>query len=296
VHAQSDGLLSLTLSSKGGEGTGAAIGEHRNAVRDQPEFASHVKVLALTRDTLDLTNSAIVREAFRRQEPQLVIHCAALSRSPECQANPALAHKVNVEVTALLTELAAKIPLIFLSTDLVFDGRLGNYDEAAPVSPLGVYAETKVAAEQFVLGNPKHTVVRLSLNGGTSPTGDRGFNEQMRRAWQTGQTMRLFTDEYRSPIPAEVTAQAIWELAARNKPSLYHLAGSERLSRCQIGHLLAARWPTLMPRIEPGSLKDYTGAPRAPDTSLNCAKVQKLLSFRLPGLTEWLSAHPNEVF
>jgi dTDP-4-dehydrorhamnose reductase len=108
--------------------------------------------------------------------------------------------------------------------------------------------------------------------------------------------MRLFTDEYRSPIPAEVTARAIWELAARNRPGIYHLAGTERLSRWQIGQLLAARWPQLQPRLEPGSLKDYRGAPRAPDTSLNCAKVQRLLSFRLPGLTEWLSAHPDEPF
>jgi hypothetical protein len=43
-------------------------------------------------------------------------------------------------------------------------------------------------------------------------------------------------------------------------------------------------------------LNEYTGAPRAPDTSLNCAKAQKLLSFRLPGLSEWLSAHADETF
>jgi dTDP-4-dehydrorhamnose reductase len=251
---------------------------------------------ALTRGRLDLTDASAVREAFRLQGLQLVIHCAALSKSPDCEANPKLARKLNVEVTALLAELAADIPLFFLSTDLVFDGRTGNYDETAPVSPLGVYAETKAAAEQVILRNPKHTILRLSLNGGTSPTGDRGFNEQMRRAWHARQTLKLFTDEYRCPIPAEVTARAIWELAARNQPGLYHLAGSERLSRCQIGRLLAARCPQLKPRMEPGSLKEYQGAPRAPDTSLNCAKVQKLLSFRLPGLTEWLAAHPGDVF
>lgn len=251
---------------------------------------------ALTRDRLDLTDASAVREAFRRQEPQLVIHCAALSKSPECEANPALARKLNIEVTARLAELAAEIPLVFLSTDLVFDGRLGNYDETAPVNPLGVYAETKAAAEQVILANPKHTIIRLSLNGGTSPTSDRGFNEQMRRAWQAGQTLRLFTDEFRSPIAAAATARAIWELAARNQPGLYHVAGSERLSRWQIGQLLAARWPQLNPRIEPGSLKEYKGAPRAPDTSLNCAKVQRLLAFRLPGLAEWLSSHPDETF
>jgi len=256
----------------------------------------NARVAALTRERLDLTDFSAVRAEFRRQHPQVVIHCAALSRSPECEANPALARKLNVEVTALLAELAAEIPFIFLSSDLVFDGSTGHYDETAAVNPLSIYAATKVAAEQMVLANPNHTIIRTSLNGGTSPSGNRGFNEQMRRAWQAGQPLRLFTDEFRSPIPAEVTARAIWELAALNKPGLYHVAGSERLSRWKIGQLLAARWPELQPKIAPGSLKDYAGAPRAPDTSLNCAKAQKLLSFRLPGLTEWLNAHPDEVF
>jgi dTDP-4-dehydrorhamnose reductase len=275
-------------------GAGGLIGSY--LVRAAPRFAPDATVVALTRDRLELTDAAAVRAAFRLQSPQLVIHCAAITSSPECEANPALARKINVEVTALLAELAADIPLFFMSTDLVFDGRIGRYDETAPVNPLSLYAATKVAAEQIVLANPRHTVIRTSLNGGTSPTGDRGFNEQTRRAWQGGRTVRLFTDEYRSPIAAEVTARAIWELAALNRPGLYHVAGSERLSRWQIGQLLAARWPQLNPRITPGSLKEYKGAPRAPDTSLNCAKAQKLLAFRLPGLAEWLSAHPDEPF
>ena len=274
-------------------GAGGLIGSY--LVRSALQFVPGVEVVALTRERLDLTDSSAVRAEFRRQNPQLVIHCAALSKSTECEVNPALAWKINDLAVALLAELAADIPLFFLSTDLVFDGRIGNYDEAASVNPLSVYAETKAAAERIILANPKHTVIRLSLNGGTSPTGDRGFNEQMLQAWQADQTLRLFTDEFRSPIPAEVTARAIWELAGQNRPGLYHVAGSERLSRWQIGQLLAARWPKLNPRIDPGSLKQYQGAPRAPDTSLNCAKAQKQLSFRLPGLTEWLSAHPNEV-
>jgi dTDP-4-dehydrorhamnose reductase len=118
----------------------------------------------------------------------------------------------------------------------------------------------------------------------------------MRRAWEGGQAVHLFSDEFRSPIPAQVTARAIWQLLARNKAGLYHVAGSQRLSRLQIGQLLAARWPRLHPRIVPGSLREYTGAPRPPDTSLNCAKAQQCLSFPLPGLTKWLAEHPDEVF
>jgi len=276
--------------------TGAAglIGNY--LVGTASQFAQEFKVVGLTRGDLDLTHFTAVRAAFMKERPRLIIHCAALSRSPACQENPSLARKLNVEATACLAELAAAIPFVFFSSDLVFDGQQGNYDESAWPNPLSVYAETKVAAEQVVLANPRHTVVRISLNGGTSPTGDRGFNEEMRRAWQAGTTLKLFVDEFRCPMPASITARAIWDLVAQRKPGLYHLGGSERLSRWQMGQIIAARWPQLNPRLQPASRKDYVGAPRPPDTSLNCAKIRKLLSFPLPGLGEWLQANPNEPF
>jgi dTDP-4-dehydrorhamnose reductase len=275
-------------------GAGGLIGNY--LVQTAPQFAADWKVIGLNRTQLDLTDYRAVCEKFRADRPGLVIHCAALSKSPACQANPALARKLNVEVTQNLAELAADIPFIFFSTDLVFDGRKGNYRETDPINPLSVYAETKAAAERIVLSNSKHSVIRTSLNGGISPTGDRGFNEEMRAAWQNGRTLKLFTDEFGRPIPALVTARATWELAAQNQPGLCHIAGGERLSRWETGRLLAERWPRLGPKIEPGSLKDYQGAPRAPDTSLDCAKAQKMLTFPLPGLTEWLAAHPDEPF
>ena len=273
-------------------GAGGLIGSH--LVRTAAQFAPGWRVQGLTRDQLDLTDDNAVRRVFQQESPALVVHCAALTSSAVCQQQPALARRLNVDVTACLAELAAATPLILFSTDLVFDGRQGNYDESAEPIPRSVYAETKVAAEQIILRNPRHTVIRTSLNYGISPTGDRAFNEQMRRAWQAGQTLRLFTDEFRCPIPAEITAQAVWVLAGLNRPGLYHLAGRERLSRWQIGQLLAARWPHLNPRLQPESIGKYQGAPRSPDTSLDCAKIQKLLPFSLPGFSQWLTEHPDE--
>jgi dTDP-4-dehydrorhamnose reductase len=275
-------------------GAGGLIG---NAlVLAAPQHAPSFHHIALTRPDLDLTDHHAVADRFRRDAPQCVIHCAALTRSPICQEQPDLARRLNVEVTAHLAELAAGIPFLFLSSDLVFDGREGHYNECAQPNPLSVYGQTKADAETIVLRNPLHTVIRTSLNGGTSPTGDRGFNEEMRRAWQEGRTLRLFTDEFRNPIPAVVTARAIWELMAAPAPGVYHIAGSQRLSRWDIGRLLAARWPQLQPRIEPGSLRDYHGAPRPPDTTLDCGRAQARLTFPLPGLEPWLAAHPEVEF
>jgi len=275
-------------------GAGGLLGNY--LVRSAPEFVPNRAVIGLVRPRLDLLDYTVVRAEFRRQNPQAVIHCAALSRSRECEANPGLARKINIEVTQRLAELATGIPFVFFSSDLVFDGLAGNYDESAPVNPLSLYAETKVEAEKSVLSNPNHTVIRTSLNGGTSPTGDRGFNEQLRRSWAAGHAARLFADEFRSPIFAGLTARAVWELLAGKRTGLYHVAGSERLSRLQIGELLASRWPELNPETEPASLKDFAGPPRPPDCSLNCRKAEALLSFRLPGLTAWLEAHLTESF
>ena len=275
--------------------TGAAglIGNY--LVRTAPQYAPGWNIRGLTRSDVDLLNIDALRHAFRRDNPQLVIHCAALTQTQACQADPALARKLNVDVTRALGELAEAIPFIFFSTDLVFDGRKGNYLETDAVNPLSVYAETKVAAEAIVCRNPRHTVIRTSLNAGTSLTGDRAFDEQLRRAFERGETLTLFTDEFRSPIPAMETARAVWELIAKSAEGIYHVAGSERLSRWQIGQLLASRWPELKPKIQPESLTTSRGAPRAPDTSLNCAKAQALLSFPLPRFSEWLTENIHVV-
>ena len=268
-------------------GAGGLIGNY--LVQIASKFSPTSQVRGLTRAELNLEDFDAVRREFKKDSPQFVIHCAALTHTPTCEKNPAPTHKLNVEVTALLAELAEDIPFIFFSTDLVFDGQTGNYDESAPVSPLSVYGKSKAEAERVVLANPKHSVVRTSLNYGTSLTGDRAFNEQMRRTAARGEVLNLFTDEFRCPIPAIETARAVWELAAQNKPGLYHLAGSERLSRWQIGNALAKSWPDLHPKLEPGSIKDFRGLPRSPDTSFNSSKIQKLLSFPLPKFSDWLA-------
>jgi dTDP-4-dehydrorhamnose reductase len=272
-------------------GAGGLIGNY--LVQTAPQFAHNWQIQPLT-SKLDLTNFPAVQRAFEADTPSLIIHCAALSRSPECQRDPARAQLLNVEVTAWLAELAAEIPFVFFSSDIVFDGRKGNYREEDAPNPLNVYSKTKVAAERIVLANPRHTVVRTSLNAGVSLAGNHAFNEQMRLAWETGTTLTLFTDEFRCPIPAVATARAVWELVQRNVPGLYHLAGAERLTRWEIGQLLARRWTKLEARMRPGSVHDYADAPRSADTSLDCRRIQAQLSFRLPAFSQWLVENPNE--
>jgi dTDP-4-dehydrorhamnose reductase len=210
-----------------------------------------------------------------------------MSRSPDCQHNPAAAQLANTQVTRHLANLAHNIPFFFFSTDLVFDGQQGQYAEPHPTNPLLVYGQTKANAEHHVLSNPNHTVIRTSLSAGSSPSGKSSFSENLILAWKNGRTPKLFTDEFRTPIDASVTARATWELVLQQATGIFHLAGSERLSRLDIGQIIANTQPHLHCPIQPASIHDFTGSPRPADTSLNCSKIQQLLSFPLPSFRQW---------
>ena len=268
-------------------GAGGLIGSY--LVCTAPRWAPQWDVRGLTRLEVDLTDESAVRQLWRGPQPQLVIHCAAMSRAAACQEDPAAATRMNVDATAFLAELAADIPFVLFSSDQVFDGRKGWYLETDEMNPINVYGQTKAEAEQIVLKNPRHTVVRIALTAGISPTRDRSFVEDMCRTVERNQRLTLFTDEYRNPLPAGVVARAVWELIAHERPGIYHLGGADRLSRMEIGELLVAWYPKLAAYMQPGSAANYPGPARPSDLSMRCDKIQTLLSFHLPGLRSWLA-------
>lgn len=269
-------------------GADGLIGSHIKL--SAPFFAPTWKVRGLNRNDFDLTDFEEMQRQFEIDRPALVIHCAALSDPEACELKPAKTRLVNRDSTFFLSRLSEGIPMIFFSSDLVFDGRIGNYNEEDEPSPLSFYAQSKAEAEVLVLSNPMHTVVRTSLTSGQSPKRNRGIEEQLKLRWSKGETVRLFEDEFRKPIAAKIIAQVTWELVAANQTGLFHLAGSERMSRYEIGRLIADMFPELNPKIKPCSLSEHKGVPRPADTSLNCAKLSSLLSFPVPSLRESFAA------
>jgi dTDP-4-dehydrorhamnose reductase len=269
--------------------TGAAglIGQY--LVKTAPRWAPGWDVQGLSRAELELTETLTVDARIRALKPDLLIHCAALSRTKACEQNPEQARRVNVETTTHLAQLSQDIPFIFLSSGEVFDGKAGWYSEMDEPNPINVYGETKLEAERVVLLNPRHTVARIVLTSGTSQNGDRSFVEDMCLAAKAGKDVTLYADEMRCPLPAAVIARAIWELVDRKQPGLYHLGGSERLSRWEIGEALLPWYPELKGRLIKGSAWSHAGSPRPADLSLRCDKIQRLLSFRIPGFREWLT-------
>lgn len=273
--------------------TGAAglIGQY--LLKSAPRWAPGWEVRGVTRSDIDLTDPPSVERVWQLLRPSAVVHCAALSRTKDCQQDPNKARRINVDATSRLANLSADIPFIFLSSGEVFDGKTGWYSEADAPNPINVYGSTKLDAERIVLRNPRHTVVRIVLTAGTSQDGDRSFVEDMCRVARAGKDVMLYADEFRSPLPAGVIARAVWEMISSGGAGLYHLAGRERLSRWEIGEALLPWYPELKGHLLQRSRRDHVGAPRPGDLSLRCEKIQNLLSFPIPGFREWLAMRPS---
>jgi dTDP-4-dehydrorhamnose reductase len=222
-------------------GAGGLIGAE--LVRSASDWAPGMQPRGLSHDDIELLDSAAVEALFRAERPGAIIHCAAVSRSVVCEGQPELARRTNVEATRVLSELAADIPFLFFSTDLIFDGETGDYLEEHSPNPLSVYGETKAAAEEVVRQYPRHCIVRISLTGGKSPRGDRGFNEEMKNAWRAGKSLNLFVDEFRCPTAAAIVARAVWELVSKSAAGTFHLCSPDKVSRYELGRLLAERHP-----------------------------------------------------
>lgn len=269
--------------------TGAAglIGQY--LLKTASRWAPQWEVRGLTRAELDLTDPASVDAAWRVFQPRAVIHCAAMSRTKDCEQDPEAARRANVEATAHLAHRASDIPFIFLSSGEVFDGRKEWYEETDRAIPVNVYGRTKLEAERRVLRNSLHTVLRIVLTAGRSAGGDRSFVEDMCRAAKAGNDVTLYADEFRCPLPAGTIARAIWELIHLKQAGLYHLGGSEKLSRWEIGQALLRWYPELEGRLKEGSSRSHVGGPRPADLSLRCDKIQRVLSFPLPGFRSWLA-------
>jgi len=126
-------------------------------------FEKEAKVVAPTRQELDLRSKDDIQEAIEANKPSILINCAAWTDVDGCEKNPELAKEINATLPQHLSELSKKIGahLVQISTDFVFDGRTDiPYNEKQPPNPLSVYGQTKLDGEIGV--GPKATIIRTS--------------------------------------------------------------------------------------------------------------------------------------
>ena len=235
---------------------------------------------------IDLADADALRACVADFRPTHVMHLGAMTAVGACFAEPARAEAINTIATRVLAQSAAEIGarLLFSSTDMVFDGTAAPYSEADPPQPLSHYARTKVAAEQALTAFSNTLIVRIPLLYGLPSSRRETTFVQQIAALRHGQPLRLFTDEFRTPVWLADAARALVVLARSDLTGLIHVAGPERLSRYDMilvcAKLLGSAQPNL---IRASRLDSAASEPRPADLSLNGGRFDRLFPDLKPG-------------
>lgn len=180
----------------------------------------------------DITKTTEIVPTLRAFQPELVIHCAAMTNVDGCEQNPGLAESVNVVGSRNMALVAQQsgCPMVYVSTDYVFDGaREGEYSEWDRPAPQSVYARTKWLGEQMSRQLVDQLyVVRVAWLYGAGP---RNFVRTVLRLAQKAGPLRMVTDECGSPTYAVDVARALSRLVTTSAFGTYHLPNAGVCSR-----------------------------------------------------------------
>lgn len=228
--------------------------------------------------SLDLRDVASLDGFLRKEQPDLVVHCAA-HRDPDfCEKYPDEAWRVNFEPLKQMCEkLPHEIPLIFISSDYVFDGKHPPYREDSERKPINVYGETKKAGEDIVLKRPRGVALRMPLLIGSGPLWeDCGFIYQTAKLIQSKSPAELDDVGVRFPTWVVDVARCVDWLIRKELTGIFQIRGSRGKTKYgwaeEISKILEISMDHIQPSVDP-----FRSAARRPkDTFLQMNRLEQL--------------------
>ena len=176
---------------------------------------------------MDITDRESVRRVFEQLKPEFVVHSAAYTNVDGCESETETAYRVNAVGTWNVALAAREIgaPIVYISTDFVFDGEKGApYTEYDVVNPLGCYGASKLAGEIHVRELcPMHYIVRTAwLYGDTG----KNFPATMLRVAEERKELQIVADQIGTPTYTRDLADFVATLPELEQYGTYHASGN----------------------------------------------------------------------
>jgi len=237
----------------------------------------------------DLLDPGAVDRILGMTCPEAVIHCAALANLEACEENPQEAERLNADLPGELAASCARngIRLVHLSTDSVFDGtKDGIYTEADLPNPQGVYAATKLRGEQNVLSADREAIVARVNFFGWSLGGRRSLSEFFYNHLSAGEACNGFTNIWFCPLFVGDLAETLVRMLENGLSGLYHVVGSESLTKYEFGLCIARQFGFDESLVHPISVEDSgLTARRSHNLRLSIHKLSTDLGQEIPGVS-----------
>ena len=247
----------------------------------------------------DLLDSGAVDSVLDSAQPEWLINCAALADLDACEENPELARRLNTDLPARMAKACKErgVSFVHISTDAVFDGEKdGFYTEEDAPNPPGIYSKTKLEGERAVFSENDNAIVARVNFYGWSLGGRRSLAEFFFHNLTNNKSMSGFTDVVFCPMLVNDTSRVLIKMLEKGMSGLYHLVGTQAMSKYQFGVEIARRFRLKEGEISPKSiLSSSLTARRAHNLCLSTHKLSTDLGESLPefstGLNEFYAQY-----
>jgi dTDP-4-dehydrorhamnose reductase len=193
---------------------------------------------------MSITDYDKLSEIFSSFKPDVIIHTAAISKPELADQIPAKeVFEINVNATKKIAELCNihNAMMIYMSTDLVYAGYRGSMlSEDSRLIPISIYAETKLMGEAKIQETfDNYIILRESLLIGFGLNHSRNNFHLMYDYLSNGKPVKLYIDQYRTPLALYDAARMIGELVEKDvKNVVLNFGGNERVSRYELGEIV----------------------------------------------------------
>ncbi|GAB2815773.1 SDR family oxidoreductase [Ferruginibacter profundus] len=243
-------------------------------------------------EELDFTDAGAVTVIFAKHRPTHIIHAGAISKPDECELNKPVADKVNIDGTAILLAAAEEYHAAFLfcSTDFIFDGIKGMYNEEDAPAPVNYYGETKVKAEALVQQYPQQwSIVRTVLNYGKPFNKRNNILTIVREKLERGEAYQVFHDQVRTPTYAGDFAWALATMLEKNVTGIYNICGEDVLTPYEMAIATGNFLQLDTSLIKKITAADFVQAAKRPlKTGLDITKAKRDLGYQPVSFKEGL--------
>lgn len=235
---------------------------------------------------VDLADEASIADLLGQYNPDFILHAAGI-KAQACEKNPELA-RVNVSASEILTTHFPSAKIYFFSTDFVFDGKRGNYTETDPPNPLTIYGRSKLAAEKFY-DLERHCIIRTA---GLFDLDQPGFLNYVFSQLSQEKPIEAFTDVYSTPTYLPYLCKTLEDMIELEITGLFHIAGSERVSRFEFAKLVAREFSYDENLVQEIEAPESFLSPR--DSSLDSSKIRNLFGLEWESLSHALEEMHNK--
>jgi len=247
---------------------------------------------------LDITKKNDVIDCIDKVQPNIVIHTTALVNVDLCQINNELAYSINVKGTENIINACKKnnSKIIYISTSAIFDGKKEQYFEDDQPNPISYYGTTKYLSEEKIRNSDLDYLILRTDQPYCWIEKWQHMNYVIRvlQSSQSSKIHKEISDWYNTPTYVPNFVEATARLVGKNKNGIFHIVGSDYISRYDWSLIICNIFGLEKKNIIPFNSDELKFPAKRANANLSNQKVIEEIGIKMLGVEEGLKQMLND--